>query len=209
MKKLLVFGVLVFLSATAAQNEVRSPNRGVIYGTVLTQEGIPAKGLMLNAHPLGVMLAMPLPWAKTSDTGAYRFEHLPLGRYTVYAEDKEAGYSSFSTGAGGTPGHPPEVELSAEHPEAEFTVHLPPPAGFVLFHLTNRRTGATIAGVQVTVMSGDVHPKPIFGGGFGSTEPLLVPSDLDLLLHVTSWGFREWEHNMERANTFALHRGTT
>jgi hypothetical protein len=187
-----IAGVLL-ISAATAQNQVQSHYNGVIYGTVLTQDGTPAKGLMLNAEPLGVILAMALPWVKTNDVGAFRFEHLEWGRYTVYAEDKAAGYSIFSTGAGGVPGHPPEVELTAEHPEAEFTVHLPPPAGFVLFHLTNRKTGLPITGVEVTVMSGSVTPQPIFGGGFGTTEPVLVPSDKDLLLHVTSWGFREWE----------------
>jgi hypothetical protein len=138
------------------------------------------------------MLAMALPWAKTNDAGTYRFEHLTFGRYTVFAQDKEAGYSMFATGAGGTPGHPPEVELAAEHPEAEFTVHLPPPAGFVLFHLTNRETGAPLTGINVTVMSNGLTPKPIFGGGFTSMEPMLVPSNRDLLLHVSTYGFHEW-----------------
>ena len=193
MKMLLLFGGLACLSSAAAQNQDQSPYKGVIYGTVLTQDGTPAKGLMLNAQPLGVTLAMALPWAKTNDAGAYRFEHLQWGRYTVFGEDKEAGYSMFSTGAGGAAGHPPEVELTAEHPEAEFTVHLPPSAGFVLFHLTNRSTGAPISGVEVTVMSGDAAPKLIYSGGFSLPAPILVPSDRDLLLHVTSWGFQEWE----------------
>jgi hypothetical protein len=189
-------GKLANPQSVAARNQVKSSYKGVIYGTVFTQDGTPAKGLMLNAHPWGFMLATPFPWAKTNDAGGYRFEHLEWGRYTVFAEDKEAGYSMFITGAGGTPGHPPEVELTAEHPEAEFAVRLPPPAGFVLFHLTNRTTGTPIAGVDVTVMSGDITPKPIFGGGFGTIEPLLVPSDRDLLLHVKSWGFREWEESV-------------
>src|SRR5215469_15259703 len=134
-----------------AQDQAQSPNKGVIYGTVLAQDGTVAKGLTLNALPLGVPLGMALPWTKTSATGFYRFEQLPLGRYTVFAEDEEAGYSSFSTGAGGA--GRPEVELTAERTEAELNVHLPPPAGFLLFHLTNRATGAPISGVEVTVMS--------------------------------------------------------
>jgi hypothetical protein len=196
MRALILLGGLVCLSAVAALNQAQSPYKGAIHGTVFNQDGTPAKGLTLNAEPLGVMLAMPLPWTKTNDAGAYRFEHLQWGRYTVFAEDKEAGFSMFSTGAGGVAGHPPEVELTAEHPEAEFTVHLPPSAGFLLFHLTNRSTGAPITGVEVTVMSGDATPKPIFGGGFSLPQPILVPSDRDLLLHVTSWGFKEWEESV-------------
>lgn len=187
---------LLLFSTATAQNQVQSPCKGVIYGTVINQDGTPAKGLTLNALPLGVGLGMALPWTKTNDAGVYRFEHLQWGRYSVYAEDKEAGYSNFSTGAGGAAGHLPEVELTAEHPEAEFTVHLPPPAGFVVFHLTNRSTGTTITGVEVTVMSADIAAKTIFSGGFSLPQPILVPSDKDLLLHVTSWGFKEWEQSV-------------
>ena len=80
------------LSFAAAQAQGQSPNKGVIYGIAVTRDGIPAKGLTLNASPLGVPLGMALPWTKTNEGGFYRFEHLPLGRYTVFAADKEAGY---------------------------------------------------------------------------------------------------------------------
>ena len=196
MRLLLLVGTFVCLPILAAQNQAtQSSYRGVIYGTVITREGRPAKGLTLNAQPLGVALAMALPWTKTNDAGEFRFEHLELGRYTVYAEDKEAGYSMFSTGPSG-PGNLPEVELTEGHPSAEFNVHLPPPAGFLIFHLANRSTGAAISGVEVTVMSGDATPKLIFGGGFSLPDPILVPSDRDLLLHVSSWGFKEWEESV-------------
>jgi hypothetical protein len=177
----------------AAQNE--RPYTGVIYGTVIAQDGSPAKGLTLNARPLGVILAMALPWTKTNDAGEFRFEHLELGRYTVYAEDKEAGYSMFSTGPSG-PGNWQEVELTAEHPAAALNVHLPPPAGFLMFHPTNLNTGSPLSGVEVTVLSGETPPKVIFSGGFSLPDPILVPSDRDLLLHVTSWGFQEWQESV-------------
>jgi hypothetical protein len=119
MKYLLLVAGLVSLPALAAQNQVPSPNKGAIYGTAIAPDGTPAKELTMNAQPLGVVLAMALPWTKTNELGAYRFERLPLGRYTVDAEDKAAGYSNFTTSVGG-PGPPPEVELTAEHPEAEF-----------------------------------------------------------------------------------------
>jgi hypothetical protein len=191
MRMLFMLAGLLLISATLAQNQVGSPNIGVIYGTVTAQDGLPAKGLILNAEPLGVMLGMALPWTKTNDAGAFRFEHLPLGRYTVFAEDNEKGYSSFSTGVRGV--RPPEVELTTEHSETEFNLRLPPKAGFLLFHLTNQRSGASISGVEVTVMLAGNPPKVIFGGGFSSSQAVLVPSDQNLLLHVKSLGFREWD----------------
>jgi hypothetical protein len=54
---------------------------------------------------------------KTNDAGEYRFPNIPWwGKYTVYAEDEDAGYSIFSTGAGRS--EPSEVELAPEHREA-------------------------------------------------------------------------------------------
>ena len=111
MRTVLIFVGLLSVATAAAQNPIDTSSKGVIYGTVTANDGMPAKNLMLNAEPLGVMLAMVLPWTKTDDSGDFRFEHLPLGRYTVFAEDKELGYSSFSTGVGG-PGNPLEVELT-------------------------------------------------------------------------------------------------
>jgi hypothetical protein len=195
LKTTLLFLAFSICPLGRAQDQSQSPNKGVIFGTVVTRDGIPAKGLTLNALSLVVPSAGMEPWTKTNEAGSYRFEHLPWGRYTVIAEDQDAGYSSFSTGTG-SEWPPPEVELTSEHPEAEFNVHLPPPAGFLLFHLTNRTTGASISGVEVTVMSDEVPPKFILSGGSGSSRAVLVPSDKDLLLHVTSWGFLEWQESV-------------
>ena len=206
MPVLRILACVLTASAAVAQSQAEFPNRGVIYGTVTAQDGTPAKGLTLNAEPLGVALIMALPWTKTDDTGAFRFEHLQLRRYTVFAEDSEQGYSSFSTGRGG-PGNPPEVELTSEHPEAEFDFHLPPKAGFLMFHLTNLRTGAAISGVEVTVMSAEKPSKFIFSEGSSSTKPILVPSDESLLIHVTSWGFHEWDQSVGKGMPIRIAPG--
>lgn len=195
MKTVIAFAGFLLLFTAVTPSQEQSPQKGAIYGTVLAQDGLPAKGLTLNAEPLGVALGMALPWTRTNDVGAFRFEHLPFGRYTVYAEDKEQGYSSLSTGPA-RPGRPTEVTLTAERPEAEFNLRLPPRAGFLLFHLTNQRTGSVISEVEVTVMSAEKPPKPIFSGGFPSSQAVLVPSDENLLLHVKSWGFREWSKSV-------------
>jgi hypothetical protein len=61
-------------------------------------------------------------------------------------------------------------------------------------------------------MTKEIPPKMIFNGGFSSRQAILVPSDKDLLLHVTSWGFLEWEEstgagkpiNIAPGNSFIL-----
>ena len=72
-----------------------------------------------------------LPRTSTNEKGEYRFQNVPWwGRYTVYAEDEDKGYSSFSAGPLGDT-NPPEVAITPEHREAELNVQLPPRAGFV------------------------------------------------------------------------------
>lgn len=101
MKAEVIFvGLLLMAVAPAQQNDAPQP-KGVIYGVAIDQAGRPAKRMGLTAEPLGVPLAALLPHTKTNDAGEYRFENLPWwGRYTVYADDEDAGYSSFSTGPG-------------------------------------------------------------------------------------------------------------
>lgn len=205
MRVLFILAGVLSVTPAVAQNHPGSPNIGLIYGTVTAHEGPLAKGLILNAEPLGVVLGMALPWTKTDDTGAFRFEHLPLGRYTVFAEDKKEGYSSLSTGVGG--GDPREVELTTEHPEAEFNLLLPPRAGFLLFHLTNQRSGASISEVEVTVMLAENPPKFVFSEGSSSSQPVLVPPNQNLLLHVKSWGFREWDKSVGSGKPIRIAAG--
>jgi flavin reductase (DIM6/NTAB) family NADH-FMN oxidoreductase RutF len=162
---------------------------------VIGNDGTPAGGISLTASPLGVPLATRLPTTRTDQSGNYRFERLAWwGRYTVYADDSDAGYSTFSTGTSGQ-ANPPEVILSPEHPEATLDLRLPPKAGFVRIHLTNKQTGAAILALQVTVMSSQTPPHLMFSASCSSDSEVLIPSDKDLLLHVTSVGFHEWDES--------------
>src|ERR1700692_2228959 len=131
VKTALVFVGLFLLAAASAQQNDEPRPKGVIYGIAIGQDGQPAKQIGLTAEPLGVGLGAVLPHTRTNDVGEYRFENVPWwGRYTVYGEDENEGYSSFSTGPAGD-STPPEVELTPEHPEAELRVLLPPRAGFI------------------------------------------------------------------------------
>jgi hypothetical protein len=60
----------------------------------------------------------------------------------------------------------------------------------------------------VTVKSQQTTPKPIFGTGCSSNQPILVPSNKDLLLHVTSWGFLEWEQTIGTGKAVRISPGS-
>lgn len=207
MKTSFAFFGFLLLTSAAAQQHVEPQAKRVIYGIAVGQDGKPAGGIGLTACPLGVPLATRLPHTKTNDNGEYRFESLPWwGRYTVYADDEEAGYSDFSTGPAGD-GHPPEVEITPEHAEAEFKLKLPPKAGFLQIFLTNRRTGAGISGMRVAVMPMEKPESPLFTMSCYSNRVVLVPPDKNLLLHVTSDGFYEWDGSVGKGKPIRLPSG--
>jgi len=208
MKPKIAFACLLMLTAALAQQHDDPPPNGTIYGIAIGQDGQPAKGIGLQAEPLGVALAAKLPRTTTNERGEYRFVNLPWwGRYTVCAEDEEAGYSTFSTGCVGQ-SRPPEVEITPERREAELRVYLPPKAAFLRVNLSNRKTGAAIPAMRVVVTSSGNPPSLIFSMSCYSTKVVLLPPDKDVLLHVTSDGFREWKESVGTGKPLRLATGT-
>ncbi len=198
MKALLVCTAFTLLTLSAAKQDSRARAHGAIHGTVIDHDGQFAKNIGLEACPLGVPLGAVLPRTRTNGKGEYRFGDIPWwGMYTVYAEDEETGYSNLSTGRA-EPGRLPEVELSQDHPEANLDLRLPAPAGFLRIHLTNRKTGDEIDGVQITVNSAEPTPSFLFSQSCYSNRVILIPPDKDVLIHVTSSGFREWDQSIGR-----------
>lgn len=197
---------LLLLSAASAQQTNEPVPKGVIYGIAIGQDGQPAKRILLTAYPLGVALAAVLPHTRTNDAGEYKFEKIPWwGRYTVFADDEDAGYSQFGTGTGHS--EPSEVELTPEHPEAELKVYLPPKAGFVEIHLTNHRTGAPISAMRVALMPAEKPTSPLFTESCYSNKIILIPPDKPVLLHVSSDGFHEWTESVAKGKLIRLASG--
>jgi hypothetical protein len=186
---------LFLLACASAQQHQQNTPKGIIYGVVIGQDGEPAKSLFLQAEPLDPAIITGLPNTKTNEAGEYRFDKLLFGRYTIYAEDEHAGYSRISTGPSGD-SHPPAVEIAAENPKAEFNLSLPPKAGFIEIHLTNRTNGAAISGMFIRVSSMENPDSLLFTTSCNSNHVILVPPDENLLLHVESTGFREWDDSV-------------
>jgi hypothetical protein len=207
VKSALVWVGLFLLAAASAQRNDEPHPKGVIYGVAIGQDGQPAKRIGLTATPLGVPLSAVLPHTRSNDAGEYRFENVPWwGRYTVYGDDESEGFSSFSTGPAGD-STPPEVELTPQHPEAELRVLLPPRAGFIQIHLTNQRTGAGISGMRVALMLPESPASPLFTMSCASNHVILIPPDKDIVLHISSDGFREWNESIGKGMPVHLASG--
>ena len=202
--KFLTFACLLLVTPAVAQQQDESRPDGSINGVAVASDGQPAKRVGLTAMPLGVVLGTVLPHTTTDDRGEYRFVHLPWwGRYTVYAEDEEAGYSSFSTGGYGQT-QPLEIEITPARREAELRVNLPPKAAFLRVNLTNGRTGAPVSGMKITVMHDLNPPSLAFSMSCFSTKAVLLPPDRNLLIHITSDGFREWKESVGKGKVLHL-----
>jgi len=203
----LTLACLLLTTIAVAQSQESTRPDGSIYGVAVGPDGQPAKGITLTATPLGVPLGAALPATKTNDGGEYRFVNLPWwGRYTVYAEDEEAGYSAFSTGGYGQT-QPPEVEITPARREAELRVNLPHKAAFLSVHLTNAKTGAPISDLDITVLHDTKPPSLAFTMGCYSTKTVLLPPDQNLLVHITANGFREWTESVGSGKLLHLASG--
>lgn len=204
MNAVVIFVALFLLPFAVAQRNESQPN-GLIYGTVVEPDGSPARGIKLVACPEGP-LGTALPSTTSNDAGEYRFENLFWwGRYRVHAEDDDAGYSPYSTGPGRN--EPREVNLTLQHREAQMKVHLPSKAGFLHIHLTNRRTGAVISGMAISVTSSEHPYSLLYSMSCYSRRVVLLPPDKDVLLHVKSEGFEEWDESAGKGKPLRLTSG--
>jgi hypothetical protein len=127
----------------------------------------------------------------TNQAGEYHFQRLPFGKYSV-VEELDA---------------PPlgVAELMVDHPNAELRAELPPKVGILMIHRTDRVTGAIIPRVWVKVAALD-GPDSRWSELWADSSNCLfypdcaipVPLDKQLLVHVSSAGFQEWNESAGR-----------
>jgi hypothetical protein len=197
--------LLLLTGALAQQPGDEAFPAAVIYGVVTGQDGHPARGMRLTVQPLSFGFSGMIPHVRTNGAGEYRFENLRLGRYAVYADDKEAGYAIYITAHDG---RVPEAELADEHREVELLVQLPPQAAFLTIKLTNQVTGGAIPAMRIKLTRADEHREMIFTMSGSSDQVVLIPPDRDLLLHVSSDGFREWQESVGAGRPIHIASGT-
>ena len=194
--------VLLSLVGGNAQQKKDRTRIGMIHGRVVSQNGDPVKRIWLMAHPLS---GGQWPGARSDDRGDYLFSSLPYGKYTIQVEDNEAGYS---TDLAEESSEPAEVEISPERPDAAFQVVLPPKAGQLQIHLTNRRTGERIKKWMSVTVEATEGPRSSESHTCKSSETILVPPDRNLILHIWADGFREWDESVRAGKAIFVQSGT-
>jgi len=145
----------------------------------------------------------------SNQAGEYRFQHLLLGqKYSVFSRMAEKEYPQFSP--------PPRrnVELTVDHPDAELRIDLPPKPGILMIHLTDRTTGRVIPRVLLKVKVPDAPDSrwsELWADGsdclFYPDCAIPVPPDKQVLVHVSSVGFREWDESAVKGTPLLIHSG--
>jgi hypothetical protein len=184
---------------------------GVVHGTVLAQDGKALSRVNLILEPVGDYDYV-LPRARTDEHGQYRFSNVPCGTWSVFVDDKEAGYPHSSRlmnwylyGSANS-----EVRITNENLDAQMDISAPPKPGILHVNLVNSETKAKIAKMEIRVR---VTPKREAQFSCGEsvtsceTDDFLVPPNRDVRLHITSKGFREWKESSGAGKLISVPAG--
>jgi hypothetical protein len=184
--------------ALAISSAAQTAGSGSICGTVLDENGQPAKNILMTAVYLGAHSG-PYPASRSDDSGHYCLVNVPYGDNAPAADDPAHGYPNPQYGfyaSGADNKEPPNVaHLSAEHPQATIDVRIPYKAAFLTIHLTDAITGkpqlALFYKLSVQI---DPQRRYMFGSR-SATDGLLLPPNENVLLKVSSPGYREWPYD--------------
>lgn len=209
MKPLAVIAFALAVASTSFAASVTDPScHGILYGVAVDANQKPASGVKLALDPLGMSLSYPLPTAVTDNVGAYRFEHLCAGRFTVLVDLEKEGYPpSIWTYILGKTG---EVKLTAQRPTAELRVFLPPKAATLDVIVINSRNRKPITkyGVMLKVAGIPGRDWVTFLVEHGDSRAIALPSDTDLFCRISSSGFLVWPEGSRKGKFIRLEAGT-
>lgn len=188
--------VLAFLIVTSAAAQM--PNSGSICGTVLDENGQPAKQVLVVAFYLGAHSG-PNPAARSDDTGHYCLEHVPFGTNMPSVDDPKRGYPEMWAGFYSPKPFDQETnntaDLSAAHPHATIDFRIPYKAAFVTIHLADAITGQTKSTLNFRLRAQLNPAQRYIYGSQGAADALLVPPNENILLNASSPGYREWPYD--------------
>jgi hypothetical protein len=137
--------IAAVLSSCAHQPSVRivaaDEGPGLIEGTVIYEDGRPAKGATVSAFPLDRGLAAKVPSADTDELGHFQINRLWLGKFAVTAKKEDEGYPDTNNYFY-SDSKIASTLLSLSNPSATDTIVLGPKAGILMGTVTDAITGA-------------------------------------------------------------------
>ena len=194
MEKLAVYLLFGFAISSAAQ----TAGSGSICGTVLDENGQPAKNIRVTAVYLGAHTG-PYPASRSDDSGHYCLGNVPYGDNAPAADDPAHGYPNTQYGfyASGTDKKEALniAHLRNEHPTATVDLRIPYKAAFLTIHLTDAITGKTQLALFYKLSAQTDPQRRYTFGSRSATDALLLPPNENVLLKVSAPGYREWPYD--------------
>jgi len=132
-----------------------------------------------------------VPFARTDEQGHYCIKGLALGDYYMTADDPERGYPNMASGFFSTARMRSQVRLTATKLNGHADWEIPYKAGFVKVELTDAQSGKQVDAMFFDLL---VQSRPEVGhmfGSAGSTTPLLLPPNEDVVVTITARGYRK------------------
>lgn len=202
MKFLAIFGVVVLMAACAAAGITDPSCSAILHGVATNAENEPVPGIRLVLWPIAVDPDYVRPTTTSNEVGAYWFEHVCAGLFTVLVDDERAGYPpgiwSYLLG------HKHEAKVTPEHRRIELPVIVPPKAGLLKVVARNSRTDKAVLTLQIMLKTSKVKMYDWITIRNESSEPLLLPANTDLLCRVFAGGYREWREGRKRGKQIRL-----
>jgi hypothetical protein len=183
---------------------------GRIEGTVIYEDGRPAKGATVSAFPLDRGLAAKVPSADTDELGHFQINHLWLGIFVVTAKKEDEGYPDTNQGFYSDSKIAP-VTLALSHPSATETILLGPKAGILVGTVVDAVTGAPVDPCVDFHRASDPNNFLSGTGLVNAQYRVLVPSDREVIMKVWHQGYLPWYYpgtnNKTKAEPLRLKSG--
>jgi hypothetical protein len=164
---------------------------GTITGTVVDEQGTPISGATVWCSVDEGQHMNSTSSGLSDKTGKFQIEHLPWNTYTISATKHADGYGGSSQLVS------EPVILTSEHPSATVVVKLGPKEGILLPTVSDKVTGERLFDFTVhsTVEEFEGQTHNTSSGNWGVsrwTKQVLLPSNKDVMLHITKPGYRPW-----------------
>jgi hypothetical protein len=198
----------VLLSALSAYGQSANQPNGSICGTVLDENGLPARLIKVIAIREGA--SGPPEVGKTDESGHYCIGDLAPGDYVMSADDTDHGYPITASHRGGffylEPTPQQKVRITSVNLTGHADWRIPYKVGWVKVKLTDALTGKVIPDIsfRLTNTSGGVSivTRP-------SITPILIPPNSDFYLEVSAPGYRSWPEEGTKGMRLNLRPGET